>query len=110
VGRRIAFPVFVWLARRAPWTLREPADENSFIALARADRIKHDDLLELVRVGRLRRQIAAAGFTIVTELLHLTGTFRRLPPPISRWLRDSPLTQDIVIGNMEYVLRHAPRR
>lgn len=108
VGRRMAFSVFVWLARRAPWTLREPADENSFIKLARADRIKHDDLLELVRVGRLRRQIAAAGFAVVTELLHLTGTFRRLPSPISRWLRDSPLTRDIVIGNIEYVLRHAP--
>lgn len=108
VGRRMAFPVFVWLARRAPWTLREPADENSFITLARAGRIKHDDLLELVRVGRLRRQIDAAGFAIVTELLHLTGTFRRLPAPISRWLRDSPLTQDIVIGNIEYVLRRGP--
>lgn len=108
LGRRMAFPLFVWLARHAPWTLREPADENSFITLARAGRIKHDDLLELVRVGRLRRQIAEAGFTVVAELLHLTGTFRRLPRPLARRLRDSPLTQDIVIGNMEYVLRQAP--
>jgi 2-polyprenyl-3-methyl-5-hydroxy-6-metoxy-1,4-benzoquinol methylase len=105
-GRRVAFPTFVWLAKHAPWTLREPADENSFIKLARQNRMKHDDLLELVRVTRLRRQIADAGLAIVTEHLHVTGTFRRLPAPVARWLRDSPLTQDIVIGNMEYVLEH----
>ena len=40
------------------------------------------------------------------EHLHVTKTFRNLPSPIARWLRESPLTQDIVIGNMEYVLRH----
>ncbi|MCL4848444.1 MAG: methyltransferase domain-containing protein [Acidobacteria bacterium] len=104
LGRRVAFPTFVWLARHAPWALREPADENSFIKLARQDRVKHDDLLELVRVGRLRRQIAEAGFGVALEHLHVTSTFRRLPGPLPRWLRESPLTQDIVIGNMEYVL------
>ena len=54
---------------------------------------------------RLRGQIARAGFTMVREELHLTGTFRSLPGPIPAWLRDSALTQDIVIGNMEYVLQ-----
>jgi ubiquinone/menaquinone biosynthesis C-methylase UbiE len=105
LGRRIAFPLFRSLARRAPWTLRERADENSFIKAARRNAIKQDDLLELVRVRRLRDQIARAGFAIVREELHLTGTFRRLPSPLPRLLRDSRLTQDIVIGNMEYVLR-----
>src|SRR6185436_10434246 len=66
-GRRVAFPTFVWLARYAPWALREPADENSFIKLARQNRMKHDDLLELVKVQRLRRQIADAGLDIVIE-------------------------------------------
>jgi hypothetical protein len=32
---------------------------------------------------------------------------RRLPASIGRWLRDSPLTQDALIGNMEYVLAPA---
>ena len=54
---------------------------------------------------RLRDQIARAGFTVVREELHLTGTFRRLPGPLPAWLRNSRLTQDVVIGNMEYVLR-----
>jgi SAM-dependent methyltransferase len=107
-GRRVAFPVFVWLARHAPWTLREPADENSFIKLARQNRMKEDDLHELVRVSRLRGQIDAAGLEVALEHLHVTGTFRRLPFGLGHRLRDSPLTQDIVIGNMEYVLRKRP--
>jgi hypothetical protein len=36
--------------------------------------------------------------------LHVTGTVRKLPKALGRWLRDSPLTQDALIGNMEYVL------
>ena len=51
--------------------------------------MKHDDLLELVRVERLRDQIAAAGFHVAREELHLTGTFRRLPRPLPTWLRNS---------------------
>lgn len=104
VGRRIAFPLFRAMARHAPWVLREPADENSFIQAARRGETKTDDLLERVRVKSLRARLAAAGLRIVHEELHVTGTFRRLPGPLSTWLPASPLTQDVVIGNMEYVL------
>jgi len=107
LGRPIAFRTFRSLARHAPWTLMEPAHENSFIRDARNGIVKHDDLLEKVRVRRLRGQIAAAGLRIVREELHVTGTVRRLPASIGRWLRDSPLTQDALIGNMEYVLAPA---
>ena len=62
-----------FLARHAPWTLQEPANENSFIKLARQGEIKQDDLLEKVRVARLRAQIAAAGLRIVREELHVTA-------------------------------------
>jgi SAM-dependent methyltransferase len=103
-GRKIAFRTFRFLARRAPWTLREPAHENSFIRDARRGVVKHDDLLEKVRVRRLRGQIAAAGLRVVREELHVTGTVRRLPAALGRWLRDSALTQDALIGNIEYVL------
>src|SRR5258708_4167343 len=61
LGRRIAFATFVWLARHAAWLLKEPANENSFITLARRGEIKHDDLLEKGTVSSLRKQIAAAG-------------------------------------------------
>jgi SAM-dependent methyltransferase len=104
VGRRAAFGTFRFLARHAAWTLKEPANENSFIKAARRGEIKHDDLLEKVRVSRLRRQIADAGLRIVREELHVTSTVRRLPAAIARWLRDSALTQDVLISNMEYVL------
>ncbi len=104
VGRRAAFATFRFLARHAAWTLKEPANENSFIKAARRGEIKDDDLLEKVRVTRLRNQIRAAGFQIVREELHATATVRRMPAPLARWLRDSALTQDMLISNIEYVL------
>ena len=103
-GRRVAFATFQFLARTAPWTLKEPANENSFIKAARRGERKHDDLLELVRVRRLREQISASGLRIVREELHPTATVRRMPGPIAQWLRTSPLTQDALISTMEYVL------
>ena len=78
IGRRLSFGTFRFLAQ--------------------------DDLLELVRIQRLRGQIAAAGFRTLHEDLYLTGTFRRLPRPLREWVRDSPLTQDVAIGHVQYVL------
>jgi SAM-dependent methyltransferase len=103
-GRRASFATFRFLARHAEWTLREKADENSFIKIARRNGHKHDDLLELVRIERLRGQLAAAGLRIVDEDLYVTGTFRRLPATVIRWLKESRLTQDIVIGHVQYLL------
>lgn len=103
-GRRIAFSTFRFLARRAPWLLKEPAHENSFIRDAQRGIVKHDDLLEKVTVGGLRRHIAAAGFNVAREELHVTSTVRKMPAPIGRWLGTSPLTQNALISNMEYVL------
>jgi ubiquinone/menaquinone biosynthesis C-methylase UbiE len=104
LGRRASFGIFVWLARRAPWCLQEPEHENSFIKLARQGRLKHDDLLEKVRIPTLREHIRQAHLTIATEALQVTGTFRRAPASVVRWLRETPLVQDIVVGNLEYVL------
>ncbi len=104
VGRRAAFAAFRFLARHAAWTLKEPANENSFIKAARRGEIKHDDLLEKVRVARLRSQIAGAGLRVVREELHVTATVRKLPAPLARWVRDSRLVRDVFISNMEYVL------
>jgi SAM-dependent methyltransferase len=107
VGRRAAFGTFRVLARHAAWSLKEPANENSFIKAARRGEIKHDDLLEKVTVARLRNQIARAGLRIVREELHVTATVRRLPVPLARWVRNSRLVQDALISNMEYVLAGA---
>ncbi len=105
VGRTIAFKTFGWLARHATWTLKEPAHENSFIRDARLGIVKHDDLLELVRVKRLRDQIARAGLEIVREELHATGTIRRLPKAIGGWVLANSFWRDVFTSNMEYVLR-----
>ena len=107
VGRRTAFAAFTWLARHATWALKEPAHENSFIQLAQRGQTKHDDLLELVTVSRLRAQIAAAGLAVVREELHVTGTVRRFPESVGRALREDGLTRDIFVSNMEYVLARA---
>jgi len=107
VGRAIAFRTFRLLARHAPGTLKEPAHENSFIRDARNGLVKEDDLLEKVTVRRLRGQIADAGLHVVREELHVTGTVRRMPKAIGRWLGSSPLTQNALISNMEYVLAPA---
>jgi len=104
VGRPLAFATFRFLARNAAWTLKEPANENSFIKLARRGEIKHDDLLEKVRVARLREQIAAAGLRIIREDLYVTATVRKLPRSLARRVRDSRLLQDVFISNMEYIL------
>ena len=109
-GRAAAFRTFRWLARRAPWALREPAHENSFIRDARRGVVKKDDLLEKVRVQRLRRQIADAGLRVVREELHFSGVVRRAPSSIGRWIRTSRAVQDIFISSIEYVLAPATAR
>jgi 2-polyprenyl-3-methyl-5-hydroxy-6-metoxy-1,4-benzoquinol methylase len=103
-GRAVAFRTFRFLARHAPGVLKEPAHENSFIRDARNGIVKEDDLLEKVTVRRLRDQIAGAKLRIVREELHVTNTVRRMPAAIGRWLGSSPLTQNALISNMEYVL------
>jgi SAM-dependent methyltransferase len=104
VGRWAAFRTFRWLARHASWTLKEPAHENSFIRDARRGIVKHDDLLEKVRMRRLRDLIAGAGLQIVVEDLHVTGSVRKLPASVGRWLKENRVTQDVVLNNVEYVL------
>ena len=106
-GRRVAFATFGFLARHATWTLKEPANENSFIKLAQRGEIKHDDLLEKVTVSSLRAQIAGAGLAVVREELHVTATVRKLPAFLGRAVREDGLMRDVFISNMEYVLAHA---
>lgn len=110
LGRRIAFATFVWLARHAAWTLKEPANENTFIKTAQRGVVKHDDLLEKVTVSRLRGQIAGAGLAIVREELHVTATIRRLPQFWADAVKEGGLARDIFISNMEYVLAHEGSR
>ena len=79
--------------------------ENSFIKLAPAGRS------QARRPARAGPRPAAAG----PDRRRRLHRRRRGPAPdrdvpqaagpLARWLRDSPLTQDVVIGNVEYALR-----
>ena len=107
-GRWVAFRTFRWLAKHAPWTLREPIHENTFIRDAQRGVVKHDDLLEKVRMKRMQRLVHDAGWSIVVEQRHVSGTVRRLPAGLARWIRDSRLTEDLVLSNVEWILEPRP--
>jgi hypothetical protein len=104
LGRRLAFNLMRWLATHAPGTINVPPSGSSFLTMARAGRIKEDDLLYRVTVRNLRDNIRKAGFRILREDLYVSGTVRRLAPPIARRVPVVPFVRDVLIGNMEYVL------
>lgn len=105
VGRRRAFAAFCWLARRAPWALREKKEANTFIALAEQGLTKQDDLLQSVTLERLRGWFRQAGFRVLREDRHVTGFFRRaLPGPLRRLLEKTPLARDVMVGHVQCVL------
>jgi len=94
-----------FLARRAPWALREKKEANTFVALAEQGREKEDDLKQRVTVRRLSEWIRRAGFRALREERHVTGFFRRaLPGPLRRWMEDTPWAQDVMIGHIQCVL------
>ena len=82
VGRRVAF------ARSGSWRgtrrgrCKEPAHENSFIKAARRGEVKHDDLLEKVRVARLRAPDRRRRPAHRPRGTARHATVRRLPAPI----------------------------
>ena len=105
-GPRIAFATFQFLARHATWSLKERANENSFIKAARRGEKKHDDLPEPVTVTRLsghrrrrprhRPRGAARHWDRSTD-----------PKRLGRWPSDSPLTRDADTAEMGHVLGKA---
>lgn len=105
VGRRRAFAAFCFLARRAPWTLRERKEANTFIALAEQGITKRDDLRQSVTLGRLRGWVREAGFSLLREDRHVTGFFRRaVPSPLRRLLENTPFARDVMVGHVQCVL------
>ncbi len=105
IGRRLAFRSFCFLARRAPWTLSEPKEANTFIALAEQGKEKEDDLLQSVTVRTLAGWIRGSGFRLLREERYVTGFFRRaLPGPLRRLLERTPVAQDVMIGHIQCVL------
>jgi ubiquinone/menaquinone biosynthesis C-methylase UbiE len=106
LGRPLAFKLFVWLARHAPWALQERKEANTFIQMAEQGLEKRDDLLQRVTVRRLGAWIRRAGLTRLREDRHVTGFFRRaLPGPLLRWCAATAVLQDVMIGHVQCVLQ-----
>jgi hypothetical protein len=106
-GRRLAFRAFRFLARRAPWTLKERKEANTFVALAAEGRRKEDDLHQRVTLRRLEEWYLSAGFRAVREERHVTGFFRAFPGALRRLLERTPFTQDVMTGHVQCVLEKA---
>ncbi len=105
LGRPLAFRIFCWLGKRAPWLLQEPREANTFIALAAAGQQKRDDLLQKVTLGRLAAWIEASGFRRLHEERQVTGFFRRaLPAALREALLRMPGARDVMIGQVQCVL------
>ena len=106
LGRTLAFKLSGWLAAHAPQVLDVPPEGSSFLQAARRGVVREDDLLYRVTVRNLRRHIADAGFRIVREDLYVSNLAKRvLPGSVARRLPRVPLVRDIVVTNMEYLLR-----
>lgn len=105
VGRRAAFALARWLARRHPAWLDAPPEGSAFIAAARRGETHVDDLLYPVTVARLRRDLTRAGLRILREDLYVSRLARRtLPRRLAERISRVPFVRDILITNMEYVL------
>jgi SAM-dependent methyltransferase len=105
LGRGLAFRIFCWLGKHAPWTLQEPKEANTFIALAAQGKQKRDDLLQRVTLGRLQAWIERAGFRRLHEERHVTGFFRRaLPGALRDALLRAPGARDLMVGQVQCVL------
>jgi SAM-dependent methyltransferase len=106
LGRRISFRLARWLAVHFPAALDAPPDGSSFLTSARRGEVKSDDLLYRVTVRNLRRNIAAAGFRVVNEDFAFAGLAKRVLPgrAVGR-VAAAPLVRDILVTDMNYLLR-----
>jgi len=104
--RSWAFRLNFAIARKRPQWLKEPRESNTFKLKAERGEIKEDDLIQKVTVTRVHRWLEKAGFELVREERHVSGFFtRNLPSPLRRFLEENSFTQNVVISNLELLLR-----
>ena len=105
VGRKLAFRMFVFLAAKAPWTLREQSTANTFVKLAESGREKEDDLLTPVTLRGVSRWIAGSPFRLISEQRYVTGFFKRVVPRFMRsFFLEIPELGDVMVSQIECVL------
>ena len=105
IGRKLAFRVFVFLAAKAPWMLKEQSSANTFVKLAESGREKEDDLLTPVTLRGMSRWIAQSPFRLISEQRYVTGFFKRVVPHFMRsLLLEIPVVGDVMVSQIECVL------
>ncbi len=104
--RSWAFRLNFAIARKRPQWLKEPRESNTFKLKAERGEIKEDDLIQKVTVARVHRWLERAGFELLREDRHVSGFFtRNLPSAARRFLEQNSFTQNVVISNLELLLR-----
>jgi len=104
--RSWAFRLNFYIARKKPGWLKEPRESNTFKLMAERGETKEDDLIQKVTVARVHRWLEKAGFAVVREERHVSGFFtRNLPKFLERALERNGLTQNIIISNLELLLK-----
>jgi ubiquinone/menaquinone biosynthesis C-methylase UbiE len=104
--RSWAFRLNFYIARKRPGWLREPRESNTFKLMAERGETKEDDLIQKVTVQAVHRWLEGAGFEVLREERHVSGFFtRNLPSFLRRFLEDNAFTQNIIISNLELLLR-----
>ncbi len=104
--RSWAFRLNFAIARKRPQWLKEPRESNTFKLKAERGEIKEDDLVQKVTVARVHRWLEKAGFELLREERHVSGFFtRNLPAALRRFLEENSFTQNVVISNLELLLR-----
>jgi ubiquinone/menaquinone biosynthesis C-methylase UbiE len=104
--RSWAFRLNFYIARKRPQWLKEPRESNTFKLKAERGEIKEDDLIQKVTVARVHQWLEKAGFELVREERHVSGFFtRNVPSALRRFLEENSFTQNVVISNLELLLR-----
>lgn len=104
--RSLAFRLNFYIARKKPSWLREPRESNTFKLMAERGETKHDDLIQKVTVARVHHWLDRVGFDVVREERHVSGFFMRNVPKFARsFLEQNGFTQNIIISNLELLLK-----
>ena len=74
--------------------------------MAERGETKEDDLIQKVTVSGVHRWLEKVGFAVVREERHVSGFFaRNLPGFLRGALERNGFTQNIIISNLELLLR-----
>jgi SAM-dependent methyltransferase len=106
--RSWAFRLNFYIAQKRPGWLKEPRESNTFKLMAERGETKEDDLIQKVTVAGVHRWLTSVGFDVLREERHVSGFFtRNLPAFARKFLEENSFTQNVVVSNLELLLKKA---